>query len=169
MGCFHISSAPLHGHLDMLHTSWLVPLLPAHTGISQLKPRTLSLSTSHCHRTSLSKGKGGSFPWGAESSLFQTSSPPSCAMQELLDTLQQEKLALEQSILELQANTSRLEEQTQELRKRERLLVFFPELHLPTEMQFESKGADGSTVGLCLGVPRAPRGSCWPQTLCLSH
>lgn len=62
------------------------------------------------------------------------------AQQELLDTLQQEKLALEQSILELQANTSRLEEQAQELRERERLLVFFPELHIPTEMQFESSG-----------------------------
>lgn len=90
-------------------------------------------------------------------------------MQELLDTLQQEKLALEQSILELQANTSRLEEQAQELRERERLLVLFPDLHVPTEMQFESEGADGSTVGLCLGISRAPRGSCWPQTLHLSH
>ncbi|XP_016157776.1 PREDICTED: coiled-coil domain-containing protein 157 isoform X2 [Ficedula albicollis] len=62
------------------------------------------------------------------------------AQQELLDTLQKEKLALEQSILELQANTSRLEEQAQELRERERLLVFFPDLHVPTEMQFESSG-----------------------------
>ncbi|XP_023801714.1 coiled-coil domain-containing protein 157-like isoform X2 [Cyanistes caeruleus] len=61
-------------------------------------------------------------------------------MQELLDTLQQEKLALEQSILELQANTSQLQEQAQELRERERLLVFFPDLHIPTEMQFESSG-----------------------------
>ncbi|NXQ30218.1 CC157 protein, partial [Alaudala cheleensis] len=41
---------------------------------------------------------------------------------------------------QLQANTSRLEEQTQELRERERLLVFFPDLHIPTEMQFESSG-----------------------------
>ncbi|NXE01755.1 CC157 protein, partial [Chaetorhynchus papuensis] len=39
-----------------------------------------------------------------------------------------------------QANTSRLEEQAQELRERERLLVFFPELHVPTEMKFESSG-----------------------------
>ncbi|KAM4763304.1 coiled-coil domain-containing protein 157 isoform 1-T1 [Cyanocitta cristata] len=62
------------------------------------------------------------------------------AQQKLLDTLQQEKLALEQCILELQANTSRLEEQAQELRERERLLVFFPDLHIPTEMQFESSG-----------------------------
>ncbi|NWX26928.1 CC157 protein, partial [Notiomystis cincta] len=41
---------------------------------------------------------------------------------------------------QLQANTSRLEEQAQELRERERLLVFFPELHIPTEIQFESSG-----------------------------
>ncbi|NXR46024.1 CC157 protein, partial [Hippolais icterina] len=39
-----------------------------------------------------------------------------------------------------QANTSRLEEQAQELRERERLLVFFPDLHIPTETQFESSG-----------------------------
>ncbi|NXM74949.1 CC157 protein, partial [Serilophus lunatus] len=39
-----------------------------------------------------------------------------------------------------QANVSRLEEQAQELRERERLLVFFPELHIPTETQFESSG-----------------------------
>ncbi|TRZ20933.1 hypothetical protein HGM15179_006114 [Zosterops borbonicus] len=62
------------------------------------------------------------------------------AQQELLDTLQQEKLALEQSILELQANTSQLEEQAQELRERERLLVLFPDLHVPTETQLESSG-----------------------------
>ncbi|KAM4890911.1 coiled-coil domain-containing protein 157 [Sylvia borin] len=62
------------------------------------------------------------------------------AQQELLDTLQQEKVKLEQSILELQADISRLEEQAQELRERERLLVFFPDLHVPTKMQFESSG-----------------------------
>ncbi|NWU01988.1 CC157 protein, partial [Urocynchramus pylzowi] len=39
-----------------------------------------------------------------------------------------------------QANTSRLEEQAQELRERERLLVLFPDLHIPTETQFESSG-----------------------------
>ncbi|NXH55827.1 CC157 protein, partial [Rhabdornis inornatus] len=39
-----------------------------------------------------------------------------------------------------QANISRLEEQAQELRERERLLVFFPDLHVPTEMHFESSG-----------------------------
>ncbi|NXW68233.1 CC157 protein, partial [Hirundo rustica] len=41
---------------------------------------------------------------------------------------------------QLQANTSRLEEQAQELRERERLLVFFPDLHIPAEMEFESSG-----------------------------
>ncbi|NXF08544.1 CC157 protein, partial [Smithornis capensis] len=41
---------------------------------------------------------------------------------------------------EQQANISRLEKQTQELRERERLLVFFPELHIPTETLFESSG-----------------------------
>lgn len=56
--CFHNFSVLFS---DTLHTS-LVLLLPAHRGISQLKPCTLSLSTSHCHRTSLSSGKSGSFP-----------------------------------------------------------------------------------------------------------
>ncbi|XP_074700381.1 coiled-coil domain-containing protein 157 isoform X1 [Strix aluco] len=63
------------------------------------------------------------------------------AQQELLDTLQREKLSLEQSVSELQANVSKLEEQLQELKERERLLVFFPELHIPTETQFESTGS----------------------------
>uniref|UniRef100_A0A663LX07 Coiled-coil domain containing 157 n=1 Tax=Athene cunicularia TaxID=194338 RepID=A0A663LX07_ATHCN len=63
------------------------------------------------------------------------------AQQELLDTLQQEKLSLEQSVSELQANVSKLEEQLQELKERERLLVFFPELHIPAETHFESTGS----------------------------
>ncbi|NXU84151.1 CC157 protein, partial [Xiphorhynchus elegans] len=41
---------------------------------------------------------------------------------------------------QLQANTSQLEKQAQELRQRERLLVFFPELHIPPETRFESSG-----------------------------
>ncbi|OXB76437.1 UNVERIFIED_CONTAM: hypothetical protein H355_014152 [Colinus virginianus] len=60
--------------------------------------------------------------------------------QELLDTVQREKLSLEQSISELQENVSRLEEQAKELKEREKLLVFFPELHIPVETQFESTG-----------------------------
>uniref|UniRef100_H9H086 Uncharacterized protein n=2 Tax=Meleagris gallopavo TaxID=9103 RepID=H9H086_MELGA len=60
--------------------------------------------------------------------------------QELLDMLQQEKLSLEQSISKLRENVSRLEEHTKELKEREKLLVFFPELHIPVETQFESTG-----------------------------
>ncbi|XP_075372078.1 coiled-coil domain-containing protein 157 isoform X3 [Mycteria americana] len=63
------------------------------------------------------------------------------AQQELLDALQREKLSLEQSVSELQANVSKLEEQARELKERERLLVFFPELHVPAETQFESTGS----------------------------
>lgn len=64
---------------------------------------------------------------------------------------------------------SRLEEQARELKERERLLVFFPELHIPTETQFQSKG-EGSSAGfprnglVPSGSPRALRGSCWPRT-----
>ncbi|XP_054075863.1 coiled-coil domain-containing protein 157 isoform X1 [Rissa tridactyla] len=63
------------------------------------------------------------------------------AQQELLDALRREKLNLEQTVSELQANMSRLEEQARELKERERLLVFFPELHVPVETQFESTGS----------------------------
>ncbi|KFP19371.1 Coiled-coil domain-containing protein 157, partial [Egretta garzetta] len=63
------------------------------------------------------------------------------AQQEVLDALQQEKLSLERSVSELQANVSKLEEQARELKEREKLLVFFPELHVPTETQFESTGS----------------------------
>uniref|UniRef100_A0A8B9VIZ3 Uncharacterized protein n=1 Tax=Anas zonorhyncha TaxID=75864 RepID=A0A8B9VIZ3_9AVES len=59
---------------------------------------------------------------------------------ELLDTLQQEKQSLEQSVSKLREDVSRLEEQAQELKEREKLLVFFPELHVPVETQFESTG-----------------------------
>ncbi|XP_068557346.1 coiled-coil domain-containing protein 157 isoform X2 [Anas acuta] len=62
------------------------------------------------------------------------------AQQELLDTLQQEKQSLEQSVSELREDVSRLEQQAQELKEREKLLVFFPELHVPAETQFESTG-----------------------------
>ncbi|XP_013810246.2 coiled-coil domain-containing protein 157 isoform X1 [Apteryx mantelli] len=61
--------------------------------------------------------------------------------QKLLDTLQREKLGLEQSISELRTNVSGLEELVQELKERERLLVSFPELHVPVETQFESTGS----------------------------
>ncbi|NWT32916.1 CC157 protein, partial [Cardinalis cardinalis] len=39
-----------------------------------------------------------------------------------------------------QVGAAQLQEQAQELRERERLLVFFPDLHMPTETQFESSG-----------------------------
>ncbi|NXH41884.1 CC157 protein, partial [Dicaeum eximium] len=52
----------------------------------------------------------------------------------------QEQSGKQLQVQQLQANTSRLEEQAQELRERERLLVFFPDLHVPTETQFESSG-----------------------------
>ncbi|XP_071619098.1 coiled-coil domain-containing protein 157 isoform X2 [Heliangelus exortis] len=61
--------------------------------------------------------------------------------EELLETLRGEKLSLEQSVTELQTKVSKLEEQEQELKERERLLVFFPELHIPAETQFESTGS----------------------------
>ncbi|NXQ58140.1 CC157 protein, partial [Anthoscopus minutus] len=59
---------------------------------------------------------------------------------QLAEQLEQSQ---EQSGKQLQAqqvNTSQLEEQAQKLRERERLLVLFPDLHIPTEMQFESSG-----------------------------
>ncbi|XP_061865890.1 coiled-coil domain-containing protein 157 isoform X2 [Colius striatus] len=62
------------------------------------------------------------------------------AQQELLDVLQQEKLSLEQSVSELQVKVSELQQEAQELKERERLLVFFPELHVPAETQLESTG-----------------------------
>ncbi|XP_068767092.1 coiled-coil domain-containing protein 157 isoform X2 [Struthio camelus] len=62
------------------------------------------------------------------------------AQQKLLETLQREKLGLEQSISELRTNISGLEELIRELKERERLLVSFPELHVPVETQFETTG-----------------------------
>ncbi|NXU10191.1 CC157 protein, partial [Pardalotus punctatus] len=71
-------------------------------------------------------------------------------LEEQLEQRGKQLQAQQQSVLELQANTARLEKQAQELRERERLLVSFPDLHTPTEMQFENKGANGSTAGLNL-------------------
>ncbi|XP_037233457.1 coiled-coil domain-containing protein 157 isoform X2 [Falco rusticolus] len=61
--------------------------------------------------------------------------------QELLDMLRREKLNLEQSVSELQAKVSGLEEQARGMQERERLHVFFPKLHVPTEAQIESTGS----------------------------
>ncbi|NXH76638.1 CC157 protein, partial [Hydrobates tethys] len=52
-----------------------------------------------------------------------------------------QQLRAQQSVSELRANVSKLEEQARELKERERLLVFFPELHVPIETQFESTGS----------------------------
>ncbi|NWX53717.1 CC157 protein, partial [Promerops cafer] len=58
----------------------------------------------------------------------------------LVEQLEQSQEQSRKQLQAQQANTSRLEEQARELRERERLLVFFPDLHMPTEMQFESSG-----------------------------
>ncbi|NWI90346.1 CC157 protein, partial [Pitta sordida] len=58
----------------------------------------------------------------------------------LVEQLERSREQSGKQLQEQQANVSRLEEQAQELRERERLLVFFPELHVPTETQFESSG-----------------------------
>ncbi|XP_074869268.1 coiled-coil domain-containing protein 157-like [Carettochelys insculpta] len=60
--------------------------------------------------------------------------------QQLTENLQQEKLSLEQSTSELLRNITELELLLQELKERERLLVSFPDLHIPAEAQFESTG-----------------------------
>ncbi|NWQ89828.1 CC157 protein, partial [Burhinus bistriatus] len=59
----------------------------------------------------------------------------------LAEQLEESREQSGQQLRAQQANVSRLEEQAQELKERERLLVFFPDLHVPTEMQFESTGS----------------------------
>lgn len=83
------------------------------------------------------------------------------APQELLDTLQQEKLSLEQCISKLRENVSGLEEQTKELKEREKLLVFFPELHIPVETQFESKAQGSGQQCLLLQQQACTSGVSW--------
>ncbi|NXW98463.1 CC157 protein, partial [Larus smithsonianus] len=58
----------------------------------------------------------------------------------LAEQLEERREQSGQQLRAQQANVSRLEEQARELKERERLLVFFPELHVPVETQFESKG-----------------------------
>ncbi|XP_044541423.1 coiled-coil domain-containing protein 157-like [Gracilinanus agilis] len=62
------------------------------------------------------------------------------AQQELLQSLQQEKQAMEQATEELQMTVYKLDKSILELKERERLLVAFPDLHVPSEAQFESSG-----------------------------
>ncbi|NXS38049.1 CC157 protein, partial [Pomatostomus ruficeps] len=59
---------------------------------------------------------------------------------QLGEQLEQSQEQSRKQLQAQQASASRLEEQARELRKRERLLVFFPDLHIPTETQFESSG-----------------------------
>ncbi|KAF1668802.1 hypothetical protein FQA23_0006420, partial [Aptenodytes patagonicus] len=59
----------------------------------------------------------------------------------LAEQLEESRERSGQQLQAQQANVSKLEEQARELKERERLLVFFPELHVPTEMQFESTGS----------------------------
>ncbi|NXV08117.1 CC157 protein, partial [Cettia cetti] len=75
---------------------------------------------------------------GLQASLGQAEEDKARLAEQLQQS--QEQSGKELQAQQLQANTSRLEEQAQELRERERLLVFFPDLHIPTEMQFESSG-----------------------------
>ncbi|NXL94363.1 CC157 protein, partial [Alectura lathami] len=59
----------------------------------------------------------------------------------LAEQLQESREQREQSVHQLQAQQAwELEEQARELKEREKLLVFFPELHIPVETQFESTG-----------------------------
>ncbi|NXG80022.1 CC157 protein, partial [Baryphthengus martii] len=78
---------------------------------------------------------------GVWENALQTSAPPCCATQELLNTLRQEKLNLEQPVSELQDSVSDLEEQARKLRERERLLLSFAELHASAETPVESTGS----------------------------
>ncbi|XP_039188492.1 coiled-coil domain-containing protein 157 isoform X3 [Crotalus tigris] len=60
--------------------------------------------------------------------------------QKLTEKLKQEKQSLEQSSSELQRTISELGELIHEMKEKEKLLVFFPDLHLPVETQFETSG-----------------------------
>ncbi|XP_015672944.1 coiled-coil domain-containing protein 157-like [Protobothrops mucrosquamatus] len=60
--------------------------------------------------------------------------------QKLTEKLKQEKQSLEQSSSELQRTISELGELIHEMKEKEKLLVFFPDLHLPVETQFEISG-----------------------------
>ncbi|NWW53437.1 CC157 protein, partial [Pedionomus torquatus] len=59
----------------------------------------------------------------------------------LAEQLEESQKQSGQQLQAQQANVCRLEEQAQELKEREKLLVFFPELHIPAETQFESTGS----------------------------
>ncbi|XP_042300479.1 coiled-coil domain-containing protein 157-like isoform X3 [Sceloporus undulatus] len=60
--------------------------------------------------------------------------------QRLTEKAEQEKLRMEQCTTELQRTISELGELVQETKKRERLLVLYPDLHVPVEAHFEGTG-----------------------------
>ncbi|NWI62668.1 CC157 protein, partial [Todus mexicanus] len=60
---------------------------------------------------------------------------------KLAEQLEESRQQSGQQLRAQQANVSKLEEQARELQEQERLLVFFPELHVPAEMQLESTGS----------------------------
>ncbi|KAG8146141.1 hypothetical protein E2320_012534 [Naja naja] len=57
--------------------------------------------------------------------------------QKVTEKLRQEKQTLEQSASELQRTISELGELIHEMKEKEQLLVFFPDLHIPVETRFE--------------------------------
>lgn len=67
--------------------------------------------------------------------------------QKLTKKLKQEKQSLEQSASDLQRTISELGELIHEMKEKEKLLVFFPDLHVPVETQFESKARGGGGGG----------------------
>ncbi|XP_070806935.1 coiled-coil domain-containing protein 157-like isoform X2 [Pituophis catenifer annectens] len=62
------------------------------------------------------------------------------AQKKLTEKLRQEKQSLEQSASELQRTISELGELIHEMKEKEKLLVFFPDLHIPVETKFEISG-----------------------------
>ncbi|KAL7986724.1 hypothetical protein Chor_013007 [Crotalus horridus] len=90
--------------------------------------------------------------------------------QKLTEKLKQEKQSLEQSSSELQRTISELGELIHEMKEKEKLLVFFPDLHLPVETQFEICASNPAVDSVCrktrssgqrdatsCGVPRRDR------------
>ncbi|XP_032085065.1 coiled-coil domain-containing protein 157 isoform X2 [Thamnophis elegans] len=62
------------------------------------------------------------------------------AQKKLTEKLKQEKQGLEQSASDLQRTIAELGELIHEMKEKEKLLVFFPDLHIPAETQFEISG-----------------------------
>ncbi|XP_070619233.1 coiled-coil domain-containing protein 157 isoform X2 [Erythrolamprus reginae] len=62
------------------------------------------------------------------------------AQKRFTEKLKQEKQSLEQSACDLQKTIAELGDMIQEMKEKEKLLVFFPDLHVPVETQFEISG-----------------------------